>query len=56
MEATNTLLEHGVLGAVIVLQSGLIYYLLGRVKDLTDKMISLAANQEEIQAHLLSDK
>lgn len=51
-EASKSLLEHGALGAIIVLQSGLIIYLLREVFHLQNKLVDLLDKTEELQIQL----
>lgn len=52
VEETKVLLEHGVLGAIIVLQSGLIIFLMREVFKLQTKLVDLLDKTEKLAAQL----
>lgn len=52
-EATKQLIEHGVLGAVIVAEGGLIMYLLNRISQLTDRLTGIEQKQAQINSALI---
>jgi len=51
-ESQQKLIEHGVLGAIIVFEAGIIAYLFAEVRRLTDRIIDLVDRTDQIVAQL----